>query len=315
MNTDNTGNEKNNINSSSKAPIAVILAGVTWATMAIFVKELSARGLSSMQIALVRMIVAASIMVIYLLIKDPSKLKIQLKDIWMFIGTGIISVTLFNVTYFYTAINGEASVAVVLLYTSPIFIMIMSAILFKEKITEKKILALLLTFAGCILVAGLIGSGTQLKPLILLTGILSGFFYALYTIFSRFALKKYDSLTVTAWTFIFALAGEIFIGDLPGIARCVSASPDIIPLGIGLGLIATVIPYFLYTWGLERMESGKAAILVAIEPVVGAIIGMTMYGESHNIEKIIGIVLVITAIVLLNTGGDSHENLHHRRDS
>ena len=65
-------------------------------------------------------------------------------------------------------------------------------------------------------------------------------------------------------------------------------------------MCSTVLPYFLYTWGLERIESGKAAILVAVEPLVGALVGMLVFHESRNAVKLVGIALILTAIVLLN---------------
>lgn len=225
----------------------------------------------------------------------------------MFIGTGIVSVVLFNTCYFYTIINSQASVAVVLLYTSPVFIMIMSAILFKEKITSKKLIALVLTFMGCVFVAGILGGGYKITPLILMTGLGSGLFYALYTIFGRFALKKYDTFTVTAYTFIFGMLGSIPTGKLSRTAEIIRINPKIVLFCIGIGLISTVLPYVLYTWGLERMESGKAAILVAVEPLVGAVIGMTIFHESHNVLKLIGIGMILCAIILLNIGDSQTE--------
>ena len=114
--------------------IAVILAGCLWGVINIFVKKLSAAGLDSLQIALGRLAGAAILFSLFLLIRDPSGFRIDLKDIWMFIGTGVISVVFFSLCYFYTMIRGQASVAVVLLYTSPVFVMLFSALLFKERI-------------------------------------------------------------------------------------------------------------------------------------------------------------------------------------
>ena len=284
----------------NKAACSVILAGVLWGVINIFVRHLSAAGLDAMQIAGIRMLIAAVLFTLVIALKDRSLLKIRLKDVWMFIGTGIISVVFFNICYFYTMINGQASVAVVLLYTSPIFIMLLSAVIFKEKITGRKITALILTFAGCVLVAGLLGGDYTLSPLILLTGILSGLFYGLYTIFGRFALAKYDTMTVTAYTFIFGFIGSVPFAGYGKSSGIIKADPGVALWGIGIGIVCTILPYFFYTWGLQRMESGKAAIIVAVEPVVGALIGMTVFKESHNIMKIAGICLIIAAIVLLN---------------
>lgn len=290
---------------NKKAVFSVILSGVLWGVISIFINTLSSAGFDSMQIACIRMITSAVMMTIFVAIRSPEKLKIKLKDIWMFIGTGIVSVVLFNTCYFYTMINSQASVAVVLLYTSPVFIMIMSAILFKEKITRKKIAALLLTFTGCVLVAGILGGGYKITPFILLTGLGSGLFYALYTIFGRFALEKYDTFTVTAYTFIFGMLGSIPTGKLSQTAEIIRFNPKIVLFCVGIGLVSTVLPYVLYTWGLQKMESGKAAILVAVEPLVGALIGMTVYNEPHNVLKLVGIGMILCAIILLNTGESS----------
>ena len=60
------------------------------------------------------------------------------------------------------------------------------------------------------------------------------------------------------------------------------------------------LPYLLYTWGLQRMDSGRAAILVAVEPLVGAVLGMTAYGEPHGPMKLLGIALILAAVLVLN---------------
>ena len=283
--------------------IAVILAGCLWGVINIFVRTLSAAGLGSLQIALGRLAAAALIFSVFLLIKDPSCFRIRLKDIWMFIGTGVVSVVFFNLCYFYTMIRGQASIAVVLLYTSPVFVMLFSALLFREKITPRKIAALLLTVTGCVFVSGLIAGTLSVTPLVLLSGIASGMLYALYTIFGRYALAKYSTYTVTVYTFILAFIASVFFGDAPGLISTLRADPSLILWILGLAVVSTVFPYFLYTWGLQHMESGKAAILVAVEPVVGAIIGMTVFREPHDLYKLIGIALIIAAIFVLNARG------------
>lgn len=286
----------------NKAVVSVLLSGVLWGVISIFINKLSDAGFDSMQISCIRMITSAVMLTLFIAIKSPDLLKIKLRDVWMFVGTGIVSVVLFNTCYFYTMIHSQASVAVVLLYTSPVFIMVMSAVIFKERITIKKLTALLLTFAGCVLVAGVLGGGYRIAPFVILTGLCSGLFYALYTIFGRFALKKYDTFTVTVYTFIFGMIGSIPTGKLTTSVEIIKANPTIIIFCVGIGLVSTVLPYVLYTWGLQRMESGKAAILVAVEPLVGALIGMTVYGEPHNALKLVGIGMIFCAIVLLNTG-------------
>ena len=179
---------------SSFYSMCAILAGILWGIISIFLKGLYAAGFSALQVMFFRGLFSSFFMAIFLFIKDKNLLKINLKDIWIFLGTGVISLTFFSLCYFYTILESGASVAVILLYTSPIFVLLMSVLYIKEKITFVKIIALILTFAGCILVSGFGGQG-GLSAKGFFIGLCAGFGYALYSIFSRIALKKYDSLT------------------------------------------------------------------------------------------------------------------------
>ena len=289
----------------TKAVAAVLAAGVMWGCISLFIRPLSAAGLDSTQIAAVRMLVAAPVFFAVTAIRSRESLRVRARDLWMFVGTGVLSVTLFNFCYFYTIIHSEASVAVVLLYTSPVFILLLSALLFRERITMRKVTALALTFVGCVCVAGLTG-GTRLSALVLLTGIGSGLFYALYTIFGRVALQRYDTVCVTAYTFLFGLLGTLPFSNPAQIVRLASTQPKLLLLYLGVGVCCTVLPYYFYTWGLQRMESGKAAILVAVEPMVGAVVGMTVFHESRSAVKLVGVACILTAIVLLNLPQNAH---------
>ena len=280
--------------------LSVLLSGILWGVISIFIRRLSAAGLSAMQICFVRLLIAAPIFVIAALALSPAHMRIRLRDIWIFVGTGVVSVVLFNFFYFYTIIHSEASVAVVLLYTSPIFVMLLSALLFKEKVGAEKILALALTFLGCILVSGVADGGATLTPVVALFGLLSGLFYAMYTIFGTFGLKRYDPLTVTAYTFLFAFVASLPFSDVKGVFGVLCATPTLWIWCAGISVLCTVLPYFFYTWGLNKLEPSRAAILVAVEPMVASFLGILFYGEGHSFSKILGIVFVLGAIVLLN---------------
>lgn len=278
--------------------ILVISAGICWGLISIFVNGLGAFGLDSLQIMAVRTWLSVIFMLIFFLVKDRSLLKINIKDIWMFIGTGVVSLTFFSFCYFRTIIESGAAIAVVLLYTSPIFVMLLSLLLFKEKINLKKSVALVMTFLGCVLVAGLVGSGSHISAPSFLVGLGAGIGYALYSIFARFALNKYSSLTVTFYTFVFSGLSMLFlvnINDLQGIATI-----NAVPYLIGIAIICTVIPYITYTAGLARMEAGRAAVLVTVEPLVGTTIGILVYKEPMDILKLLGIVLIFVAVILLS---------------
>lgn len=290
--------------------IFTILAGVLWGCISIFIKTLADLGLSSIHVMFIRATLSAVMLFFFLLIKDRSLLKIKLRDLWMFIGTGVVSLSFFSLCYFTTILEVGASVAVILLYTSPIFVLILSVLFFNEKINARKIIALVLTFAGCILVTGIIGSGNAVtaagSPQITLKGFLiglcAGFGYALYSIFSRFALKKYNSFTVTFYTFVFSGLSLIpFAMGTTGTALFVKMLPNqrFWLFAVGIVLFCTVLPYIFYTLGLSGLETSKAAILVTVEPLVGTLIGFIVYNESVSVAKIIGIVCIFVSVILL----------------
>lgn len=126
---------------------------------------------------------------IYLLLRHRELLAVRWKDLWCFAGTGIGSLLLLNWTYYSAMEHASLAVAGVLLYTAPAFVMLLSALLFRERVTGRKLLALFLAFFGCALVAG-IGSDSHVSLLGLLFGLGAGVSYALYSIFGRYAVAR-----------------------------------------------------------------------------------------------------------------------------
>jgi drug/metabolite transporter (DMT)-like permease len=284
-----------------KAPLFVILAGSCWGIIGIFTRTLSKMGFSSLQITASRCLVTAICLIIYLGIKDRDKLKIHIKDIWYFLGTGIGSIVFFNICYFITIEETTLSVAAILLYTAPFFVIIMSAIFFKEKITYKKIVALGIAFFGCILITGIIGNQSiKLTNFGILTGIGSGIGYALYSIFGRVALRKYHTITVTAYTFIVASLSLLPFTNINYMMEVIIESNTVLYNVLLLGILSTLIPFLLYTKGLQNMETGKASIMAFVEPMVATIAGIVLFKESLSLQNMTGILLIFISLVLLN---------------
>ncbi|MBR4172865.1 MAG: DMT family transporter, partial [Clostridia bacterium] len=117
------------------APLLPLFAGVLWGLTGIFVRNLNGIGINNFQLAFFRCLFASVLLFISLLIKDKKQLKIEIKDLWCFFGTGILSVFTFSMAYFYTLMHSSVSVAVILSYTAPFFVIVLSAIFFREKIT------------------------------------------------------------------------------------------------------------------------------------------------------------------------------------
>ena len=284
------------------APMFVLSAGTLWGVMGVFVRKLGTYGFSPLQIACLRILFGAVLFLLITAIFRRDLLKIQPRDVGLFLGMGLLSLLLFTVCYFTTISLASLSVAAILLYTSRIWVMLMSAVCFREKITGRKLLCAAMAFGGCVLVSG-IGSAASLSPMVIVTGLLSAVGYGLYSIFGTFALRKYQPLTVTTYAFLFGAAGALLLCNPAQIARviCESGQPGRLVLLITVtAFVTAVLPYLLYTVGLSRMRASAAAIMASIEPVVATTAGALVFGEALTVPAFAGIALVLGAIVVLN---------------
>lgn len=279
----------------------IILSACLWGTIGIAVKELNSLGISAMQVVFLRAAATVILMAPILLIYNKTLFKIKFKDIWCFIGTGIVSIVLFTFFNFYTIKLTTLSFASIMMYTAPFIMVFLAAIFFKEKITVKKLLACILAFLGCCLVAGIFSQDNTITGVSILTGVASGFFYALYTVFSRYSLSKgYVVLTITFYTFVFSLIGSLPFINLKETVWAVYSSPKSLIYIVVIAVFNTIAPYILYTSGLKGVESGIALILATAEPVVATIIGIFIYNEGLTLLSFIGIILVILSVIILN---------------
>lgn len=287
------------------APVFVLAAGTLWGVMGIFVRKLGTYGFSPLQIACLRILFGAALFLAIVTVYRPGLLKIQIRDIGLFLGMGLLSLLLFTVCYFTTINLASLSVAAILLYTSPVWVMLMSAVCFRETINGRKLLCAAMAFGGCVLVSG-IGSEVQLSPMVLVTGLLSAVGYGLYSIFGTFALRKYPPLTVTTYAFLFGALGAVMLckpSEIVGVL-CAAANPaGLVLLLIFTAFVTAVLPYLLYTVGLSHMRASTAAIMASIEPVVATAAGALVFGEALTVPAFAGIALVLAAIVILNAKG------------
>ena len=283
----------------NKYGFSILAAGAIWGFMGMFTRELAALGFSSPDTLMVRCGFAALLFGVTMLIQDPKLFRIRLKDIWCFLGLGLCSLLFFTYCYFQCIRLTSLSMAAVLLYTAPSFVMVFSLFLFGEKLTPGKILALLLAFAGCCLVSGIGGGSVNLPGLLL--GLGAGLGYALYSVFARLALNRgYDNKTINFYAMLIATLGAGVLWGFKGTFTLLTASPASLLWSVATALFSCYVPYFLYAYGLTGTETGKAAVMASTEPVVATLVGIILYHEKLTLMNLTGVVLVLAAIVVLN---------------
>ena len=282
-------------------PALIILAGCFWGSMGLFVRKLGSYGFSSIQIVSIRVTIAALAFCLLLLIRDRTGFRLSPRDLPLFLGLGFGSILFFTVCYFTAITLMSLSTAAILLYTSPIWIMLMSVLFFHERLNRRKILALVIAFAGCVLVTGISGEGISAAGILL--GLGSGIGYGLYSILGTVALRRYSPYTVTAYTFLCAAVGSWLIARPADMLTKITAAPNpaaLLLLCVLTAIVTAVIPFLAYTLGLRTVEASKAGILATVEPLVATLFGILAFSEPLTAESGIGILLILAAIILLN---------------
>jgi len=194
--------------------------------------------------------------------------------------------------------------------------MILSAILFKEKLTGRKVFCCLLAVIGCAFASGIGGElfaggaangagggGSLITPAGLLLGLGAGLGYALYSIFSRIILNRgYSVYTNVCYSFGVAMIGFLALSCADGSVSQVFESPSRTALALLCGILTGSLAYVLYTAGMKGMETSRAAQLTTIEPVTAAILGSLLFHQPLSVWEIAGILMVVGSVVMMNAG-------------
>ena len=276
---------------------SILAAAALWGIIGLWNRNLMAGGLSPTGIVVVRNFGGMLLLAALFALRDRSVFRVERAHLKYFFGTGVVSVLLFTVCYFTCQKLCSLAVASILLYTAPSFVVVLSALLWKEPVTKKKLMALALTLVGCACVCGVFSGGLSVTVPGILLGLGAGFFYALYSIFGRYALAHYSSMTVTVWTFLFAGPASLVLlrpADVKALTE-----PHMWVLAVGLVVFSTVLPYILYTRGLARVEPGRAAIMASLEPVVASLAGVLAFGEPMGLLTLAGILCVLAGVYIL----------------
>ena len=282
------------------AVLLAVLAGACWGSSGMLFRFLAGT-FTQMEVVFIKMLVSALLFGMVILVKDPKMFRIKAKDIWMFLLAGLITMLFFNYCYFTAMLHTTVAVAAALLYTGPGFVVLISAFLFKEKITKQKVIALLVLFSGCACAAGVF-TGEQLITLTgVFFGLLAGLCYGLYSIFTRLAMEK----GYAGFTFAFYVIAISAVGALPFVdfGHFVPAFGDAnLLLCFAVALMNCFLPYMLFTKALATLLPGDAAMLATSEPVIAAMLSVFVLGEAITASVILGICLIVIGILIVNGG-------------
>jgi len=268
----------------------VFLAACLWGAIGVIGRAAFQHGMSPVEVSFWRASISGLLFVGHAALTGQLRLNTR-RDLGGFILFGLLAVSLFNASCFLAVENGGVTLATIMLYTAPAFVGIMARLLFGEQLSRYKIMLIGLTISGAGLISISGGSQITLAPIALIWGLVSSATYALYYIFGKYILPRYQTVTIMA----LALPTGA-VGLAPFVSFQAHPWPAWLAVG-GLAVISTYIAYQLYYAGLRHIEASRAVIVASIEPVVASFLATIFYGEQLSLLGYLGAIMVVGSAI------------------
>ena len=283
--------------------ILPVIAGFLFGSSGIFVRTLTQNGIDSTTLLFLRFSIATIPILIALILTDKSLIKIDLKDIPLFFACAI-SIMGLNLCYNTSMNSVSLSLAAVLLSLAPIFVLAFAYILFREKITSKKLICMFLAIIGCLLMTGILEKNLVNASIFgIISGIGAALFWAFYLMASKKSIERGNrTFTILFYAIIFISIALIPFTSFNQIADFISINPASTIIFLILhSTFSFALPYILSTLSLNYMDSGVSSILLSgAEPFAALIFGFFIYSEIPTILMFCGFVMTILAITALS---------------
>ncbi len=228
-------------------------------------------------------------------VKDP-------RDYWAFAYCAIFGVVLNQLLFFKGLSITNAINISIIMTSSPILVLIVSSLVLKEKITVLKMLGIALGLTGAILLIGGRGlsfsSETVVGDLLILGNATS---YGIYLVMVKPLMRKYESLTVVKWIFLFGCIGvfpfgigEFMIIDWEALPAYAIWILVFIVVGV------TFMAYLINAWGLRYVNASVVAFYIYLQPVLTSMIAISLGQDQLTLSKVIYSCLILLGVYLVS---------------
>jgi len=279
--------------------LAVLVASACWGTSGIFVKLVTLEGeVSALALAFWRDLTTFTVLVLLLAVLRPAWLRIRGTEIRWLVAMGA-SLGAFHVFWNLAVMLNGAAVATVQQAGMPAIVTVVAWLLWGESLTWKKVVAILLTFAGTVLVSGLDVLGeAQLSLGGLLIGLGTPITYALWTLFAKKAQGDHNPMTTV--TYAFGVAALVLLPLQVFAEQPFPVSGTTLLWFGALIVFSTLMSFPTYTLGLRRLPASVVGILAMSEIAFVAFYAMALMGERLSLSQMMGAVLVIAGVLILS---------------
>lgn len=286
------------IDARALGPAAILTAAVLWGSIGVISLGLFAGGITPMEVAFWRATLSTLALLLYLGFRSPATLHLQSsRDLILLTAFGAVGVALFYVAFQMAIELTSVAVAVVLLYTAPIFVILGAWLVLGEPLTSRALTAGALVVGGVTATAfGAAGAEIRLSRAGIVWGITAALAYSSYYLFGRRYLPRFGVQRTLFYSLLggsASLAVAYLLLDVPvTIPPPAHLWPHLLAISIGTTLLANS----LYYWGLRSVQAGRAAILATVEPLVAAVLALLLFGERLGAIGWFGVALVVSGV-------------------
>ena len=272
----------------------MIAASILYGLIGIFIKLITDMPLGS--IIFFRILFALAATTLYLSVSGKFfelRLK-EKKSYLLMLGLFEAAAVLAN---FYSIRYTTVSIAVLLLYTTPIYVTLLSPLVLKENITQRSIIALLISITGVVLVVQpqTIQNGINIFGVAL--GLASGLLFALMILTSRKIKDIYTGTAQATWSMVVSL----IVFSPFAFAVSTDVLKDHLQLLILFGLIPTALGGILYFSGLRLIKAQSASIISLLEPVSAVVFAFIILSDPVAITTVLGGFFILVGAYLIST--------------
>jgi len=270
----------------------VIISAIAFGAIAIFAKTAYSAGSDPISVLFFRFSIASLVMIPWMISRNiPLPRGRFLLGLILMGGIGYVSISF---CYFTALTMASAGLVAILLYLYPAVVTIFSVLLFKERMTGLKLLALLLAITGTVLTIGPGGGGQLLGILLAMT---APFIYAAYILVGSRILRQ---VPVLSSSIVVMISASLVFGGAVAV-KGLNLPHTWLGWGgiLGIALPSTVIAIITFFAGLERVGPTNASVLSTFEPVTTVILAFLFLGEEIGPMRITGGALILMAVILL----------------
>jgi drug/metabolite transporter (DMT)-like permease len=278
--------------------IYAIISAVFFGSAGIFVKSGYSEDFTPVDLLMLQYIIAGIILFIMCFVQYRDKLRLSGLDLKRLIIQGAFGNTLMTVFFYQSFKYLDVAAATMLLFMYPSMVALASFFVFKQKVSKTKVISILGTFAGCILVLDIIGKGSGISYIGVGFALLSAVFYAFMNIYAEKIVQEIPGLVITFYTTIFSLI-VLLIFNFSFVYRITEVSMPSFTNAALLAFFCEIIPLtFLYE-AIKRIGSVSTSIITSLELPCSAIIAYVFLNEKLSYVQILGILIVVYFVIKL----------------